>query len=178
MISIRTANPGDADFLSDLAKEIYKEHYLYLWLSGGAQWYMEEYAYNSQKVAADLNSPGVEYYIAFQDDQPIGYMKLVLGASLPGSEPVKALEVERIYLHQHASRKGVGRKLMQLAMDRARHFKKEFIFLKAMDSGTSAIQFYRSLGYFVSGSFHLSDQEFALMKPEFRGMIILKKPVE
>jgi GNAT superfamily N-acetyltransferase len=178
MITIRRANPGEGGLLSDLAKNIYQEHYLYLWLPGGAEWYMEEYAYSKHKIEADLNTANVEYHIAFHDDHPVGYMKLVLNASLPGSEPVPALEVERIYLHKHASGKGIGRKLMALAMDKARHLRKEIIFLKAMDSGTGAIQFYRSLGFIVAGSFHLSDQEFALMKPAFRRMLILKKPVE
>jgi GNAT superfamily N-acetyltransferase len=178
MITIRKANPGEAGLLSDLAKKIYKEHYLYLWLPGGAEWYMDEYAYNRHKIEADLHTPNVEYHIAFQDDHPVGYMKLVLNASLPGSEHVPALEVERIYLHKHVSGKGIGKKLMELAMDKARDLRKDIIFLKAMDSGTGAIQFYQSLGYIISGSFHLSDQEFGLMKPAFRGMLILKKPVE
>lgn len=178
MITIRKATPGDADFLSDLAKRIYKEHYLYLWLPGGAEWYMEEYAYNSQKIAAELNTHNVEYYIASRDDQPIGYMKLVLQACLPGNEALQALEVERIYLFRQTSGKGIGRKLMDLAMDRAKQLNKEIIFLKAMDSGSGAIQFYQSLGYVVSGAVQLSDKEFALMKPEFRGMLILKKVLE
>lgn len=164
--------------LSDLAKKIYKEHYLYLWLPGDAEWYMEEYAYNSEKTAAELSTSNVEYYISFGDEHPVGYMKLVLDASLPGSETVRALEVERINLYKQASRKGIGRKLMELAMERGRHLKKEIIFIKAMDSGVAAIKFYKMLGYTVCVSLQLPIPEFALMKVEFRGMSILKKKLE
>jgi ribosomal protein S18 acetylase RimI-like enzyme len=178
MITIRKAAQGEADLLSDLAKKIYKEHYLYLWLPGGPDWYMEEYAYNTNKIAADLNEPNVEYYIVLQGNQPVGYMKLVLEAILPGDGTVRALEVERIYLFRQASGKGIGRRLMDLAMDRARHLKKEIIFLKAMDSGIAAMEFYKTLGFVVTGSLQLPERDFALMKPEFRGMMVLRKPVE
>ena len=85
MISFRNALPDDAPSLTILAREIYKEHYLHLWHPGGAEWYMQEYAYALEKIQNELLDTHVEYYLAFENDVPAGYMKLVLDAPLPGN---------------------------------------------------------------------------------------------
>ena len=178
MLTIKKASVHDAELLTNLSREIYKECYLYLWYPGGAQWYMHEYAYAMDKIKKDLSDSGTEYFIAFDDAVPAGYMKLVLSAVLPGYESKDALEVERIYLHQNATGKGAGRQLMQLAMLRAKEMEKEIIFLKAMDSGKDAIAFYKKLGYTICGNMQLPMPTFSLMKEAYRGMLILKRDVE
>jgi predicted metal-dependent hydrolase len=105
MISTRKASPDDTELLTSLAKEIYQEHYLYLWLPGGAQWYMEEYAYSRDKIKDDLSNAGIEYFIAFDGGHPIAYLKLVLDASLQGYSTTQVLEVERIYVRKSATGK-------------------------------------------------------------------------
>ena len=51
----------------------------------------------------------------------------------------------------------------------------KYIFLKAMDSASVALQFYSKMGYEIVGSFRLSDATFHLMKEKCRGMYNLKK---
>jgi hypothetical protein len=46
-----------------------------------------------------------------------------------------------------------------------------------MDTAQLAMQFYAKMGYELVGSFRLSDATFHLMKQEYRGMYILKKPI-
>lgn len=174
MISFRNALPDDAPSLTILAREIYKEHYLHLWHPGGAEWYMQEYAYALEKIQNELLDTHVEYYLAFENDVPAGYMKLVLDAPLPGNETKNGLEVERIYFFKNAMGKGTGRQLMQLAMEKAKAMNKDFIFLKAMDSSRDAIGFYQKLGYTICGTLKLPFPAFSLMKEEYRGMLVLK----
>jgi diamine N-acetyltransferase len=173
MITYYKASAADAAMLSALAKNIYKEHYLHLWHPGGAEWYMNEYAYPLEKTEKDLADPLVEYHIAAEDNMPVGYLKLVLTASL--NDDTDALEIERIYLHKSAAGRGIGRQLMELALQRAKMLEKEILFLKAMDSSLDAIAFYQKLGYTICGSLQLPMPAFALMKEEYRGMVILCK---
>jgi diamine N-acetyltransferase len=175
MITIYKASAAGAAMLTQLARSIYKEYYLHLWHPGGADWYMNEYAYAAHKTAAELADPMVEYFIAASDGQPLGYMKLNIETAL--DENPAALEVERIYLYKKAAGRGIGRQLMELALQRASELEKETIFLKAMDSSPDAIAFYQKLGYAVCGSLQLPMPEFALMKEEYRGMVILKRDV-
>ena len=175
MITIYKASAADAAMLTQLARSIYKEHYLHLWHPGGADWYMNEYAYAAHKIAAELADPPVEYFIAASDGQPLGYMKLNTATTL--DENTNALEIERIYLYKNVSGKGIGRQLMALALQRAQELKRDMLFLKAMDSSTDAIAFYQKLGYVICGSLQLPMPEFSLMKEEYRGMVILKRSV-
>lgn len=177
MITLRKATQTDASVLTTLARQIYKEHYLYLWHPGGARWYMEEYAYAGGKIKNELSDNNVEYFMAFENGIPAGYLKLVLNAQLTGYENRDALEVERIYLLKKMMGKGTGRQFMQLAMDKAKALSKDIIFLKAMDSGIDAIEFYKKLGYSICGSLQLPLPAFLLMKEEYRGMLILKREV-
>lgn len=175
MITIRKASVTDAPLLTNLARKIYQEHYLHLWLRGGAEWYMEQYAYAPHKIEMEVANANIEYYIITENDKAAGYLKLNLTALLPGYKEGDALEVERIYLHAQSKGKGFGKKMMLLVLQRAIALQKETIFLKAMDSATSAIGFYQSLGYVVCDSFQLPLPEFKLMKKQYRGMVILKK---
>jgi diamine N-acetyltransferase len=175
MTTIYKASAADAAMLTQLARDIYQEHYLHLWHTGGANWYMNEYAYASHKIEQELTDPLVEYFIAADNDLPLGYMKLNIAATL--DENAAALEVERIYLHKNAAGKGIGKQLMALALLRAKELKKEILFLKAMDSSLDAIAFYQKLGYVICGSLQLPMPEFSLMKEEYRGMVILKRGV-
>lgn len=177
MIIIHKASVTDATLLTNLARKIYREYYLHLWLPGGAEWYIEQYAYAPDKIEKELADTGIELYIAFEDDSPVGYIKLVLNATFADDEKLNALEVERIYLHTLAKGKGLGKQLMTLALQRATELQKEIIFLKAMDSARDAIAFYKSLGYSICGSLQLPLPEFELMKKEYRGMIVLKRKV-
>jgi diamine N-acetyltransferase len=178
MINIYKALITDAAVISSLAQNIYKEHYLHLWRPGGAQWYMQEYAYAQDKIEKELADDNVEYFIAAKNGIYLGYMKIVLTAVLPGDETRHALEVERIYLHQSATGKGLGKKLMELAMQKALQLNKDIIFLKAMDSSAGAIAFYKKIGYEICGSLQLPLPAFSLIKEGYRGMVILKKEVQ
>jgi diamine N-acetyltransferase len=175
MTTIYKTSAAGAAMLTHLARSIYQEHYLHLWHAGGADWYMNEYAYAAHKITAELADPMVEYFIVAADEEPLGYLKLNTLAAL--DENTNTLEIERIYLHKNAAGRGIGRQLMQLALLRAGELNKEILFLKAMDSSLDAIAFYQKLGYTICGSLQLPMPEFALMKEEYRGMVVLKRKV-
>ena len=161
-----------ADELAALAKNIYKEYYLHLWHPGGADWYMDEYAYHPDKLRSELADNNNLHFIVYIHDQPMGYLKIRINEKLKGFELLNSLEIERIYLHKKATGKGIGKQLMLLAEEIAAQYKKEMIFLKAMDSSKDAIAFYQKMGYTLCGTWYLP---FPQMKEAYRGMVILKK---
>lgn len=174
MINLFKASINDLIPLTELSRKIYQEHYLYLWHPGGAEWYMDEYAYAKDKIEKDLADNCIEYFILSDGITYYGYMKIILNAVFSGDEKKDAMEIERIYLHKAAIGKGLGKKMMVLAMQRAMELKKQIIFLKAMDSSTGAIDFYKKMGYVICGSLQLPMPVFSLMKKEYRGMLVLK----
>lgn len=175
MITIEKATLSDAAILSHLAKAIYQENYMHLWLPGGADWYMNQYAYSIAQIELELADSNNAYYLLLEDLEPVGYLKLVLCSNLSGYDPADALEIERIYLLEKWKGRGLGKKMIQLAFDTALALDKKVIFLKAMDSSQEAIAFYQHQGYSVCDTFSLPMPTFALMKESYRGMLVLKQ---
>jgi len=175
---IKQVDANSAAELSALAQAIYKEHYLYLWHEGGAEWYMYQYAYDPGKIKNEMEDENNLHYILYENGKAQGYLKICINATLQGFEQLPALEVERIYLHKAATGKGYGKQLMGIALKIAKQYQKETVFLKAMDTSLGAILFYKKLGFEQCGTLQLPMPTFAWMKEEYRGMVILKKAVE
>jgi ribosomal protein S18 acetylase RimI-like enzyme len=174
-IDIKKIDSSSAETLSILAKSIYVHHYAHLWLAGGMDWYMNEFAYPISKIKSEIENENCLHYIAFINDKPVGYLKININAAIEGGDKKKGIELERIYIDTTAVNKGFGTQLMNFVLDIAMSYQKEYIFLKAMDTAQLALKFYTKMGYEKVGAFRLSDTTFHLMKEEYRGMFILKK---
>ena len=163
-----------SQLLSDLAKKIYIPHYPYLWNEGGIDWYIHEYAYSVEKISTELSDPNNLHFIAYLNKEPIGYLKLNINANFNGFDPNTTLEIERIYILKTCIQKGVGTQLIEFVKGVAANLNKKDIILKAMDSAEHALQFYKKNGFEIVGDLELPAHIFKLMKPEYRGMFVLK----
>jgi len=175
LIEIKKIDSTSAEALSILAKSIYVHHYAHLWLAGGMDWYINEFAYPVSKIKNEIENENSLHYIAYINNQPVGYLKININAAIEGGDKKDGFELERIYIDTTEVNKGLGTYLMNFVFDIAKSYQKKYIFLKAMDSAQLAMQFYTKMGYDLVGSFRLSDTTFHLMKEEYRGMCIFKK---
>jgi ribosomal protein S18 acetylase RimI-like enzyme len=165
---VQKAELKDGQLLSYVALKAYADHYLHLWHDGG-KWYMEK-SFSAEKIAYELADPDAIFYLAFYNNSPAGFLKLNLQA--PFGDHKNALELERIYLIKDSQSKGIGKELVQLTFTMAKENNKDLVWLKAMDTSTESIAFYKKMGFEIEG-FHKLDH--ALMKEELRGMVIMKK---
>ena len=177
LIEIKKIDRASAEALSSLAKNIYVHHYAHLWKPGGMDWYMNEFAYPVSKIISELENKNCLHYIAYINNTAVGYLKINIDAAIEAGDIKEGIELERIYINTTSVNKGLGTYLMNFVFDIAKSYQKKYIFLKAMDTATLAMQFYTKLGFALVGSFRLSDSTFHLMKEEYRGMFILKKAV-
>lgn len=174
-IEIIKADISHAEIISLLAKKIYCQYYLYLWKPGGADWYMNNYAYHSTVIKNELAKANNLYFIVYNKQQAIAYLKLVLQPEYFNFNPLTTLEIERIYIDQNYIQKGIGSQLLQFTYALAQQYHQKNIVLKAMDSAKSAIEFYTKNGFVFLDTYQLPLPTFALMKQKFRGMVILGK---
>ena len=177
LIEIKKIDTTSAEALSRLAKGIYVHHYAHLWLAGGMDWYINEFAYPVSKITSEIENENSLHYIAYIHNEPVGYLKINIDAAIEGGDKKNGIELERIYIDPSAVNKGLGTYLMNFVFDIAKTYQKKYIFLKAMDTAKLAMQFYTKMGYELVGAFRLSDATFHLMKEEYRGMYILKKSI-
>ena len=177
LIEIKNIDGTAAETLSSLAKSIYVHHYAHLWLAGGMDWYINEFAYPVSKITSEIENENCLHYIAYKNDEPVGYLKINIDAAIEGGDKKEGIELERIYIDTTAVNNGLGTYLMNFVFDIAKSYQKKYIFLKAMDTAALAMQFYTKIGFELVGSFRLSDSTFHLMKEEYRGMSIFKKQI-
>ena len=173
-ITFKQVELVDAIELSDLAKKIYKPHYPYLWNEGGVDWYINEFAYPVDKVEQEILDPNNLHFIVYKEEEALGYLKININAKSNGIIQEDALELERIYIDIDRIQQSIGSAMMNFVFDLAKKKNKKSIYLKAMDSADKALSFYKKLGFEIIGDYNLPGNVFSLMKPEYRGMYILK----
>ena len=158
--------------LREIGFDSYAPHYAHLWKPNGIEWYMNR-CFGEEFLKTEIVNPNVEYYIIENDGENIGMMKLVLRKTLPDSEIENALFLEKIYFVEKWLGKGIGRKLIEFALHRAVELDRECVWLTAMDTSEKPIKAYEKAGFVINSYTNLGE-EFALMKEEFRGMVVMK----
>ena len=136
--------------------ETFKEHNLPEHL----QAYLEK-AYNLDKLKQELAIPSSYFYFIYADQQIAGYLKL--NTDDAQSEPMGAdsLEVERIYVRKAFQKFGIGKQLLNKAIELAAEQNKTTIWLGVWEENENAIEFYRKKGFVQTGShsFYMGDDE-------------------
>lgn len=171
-IDLKKLEPANALLLQQVALKAYADHYLHLWHDEG-KWYMEKY-FSVEKLENELKELNSIFYLAYYNNSPVGFLKLNINKPLENEDEKNCLELERIYLSKDVTGKGIGRKLVDLALHVAKEYNKDIVWLKAMDSSGGAILFYRKMGFEVSGTHTLKH---TMMKEELRGMVIMKRKI-
>lgn len=167
---LKKLSVSDATSLSRIALRAYDDHYLNLWFDNG-DWYKSK-SFTIEALAAELSNTNSLFYIVYDHNEEAGFLKLNINEALEPYTANDSMELERIYLTANASGKGIGSFLMHHVFETAKQLNKKIIWLKVMDSSTGPISFYQKKGFEICGTTQLS---FELMKPELRGMYIMKK---
>ncbi|WP_310603224.1 GNAT family N-acetyltransferase [Anaerosporobacter sp.] len=116
---------------------------------------------NIEKLRADLLSENVYFYFLYTDDELSGYVKLNVAPAQTDINDEKSLEIERIYVAEEFQGKGLGKHLMNKAIEVAKEKKKEYIWLGVWDQNEKAIRFYKKHDFQKAGehSFFLGDEK-------------------
>jgi diamine N-acetyltransferase len=169
-VSIDPARAGDTEDLSALMKRVYVQHFTHLWHDEGAA-YVER-SFSREALTAQLEDEENRFFFVRVDGKPVGFLKLRPGSTSVVFEDADAFEIERIYLDSAVIGSGVGRKVMEFAVEHARELNKDIVWLKVMDSNERTIRFYERCGFEKVGTERL---DLPFMKDELRGMFVMKR---
>ena len=124
------------------------------------QAYLEK-AYNLDKLKQELAVPYSYFFFIYSEQEVAGYLKL--NTDDAQSEPMGAdsLEVERIYVRKAFQKFGIGKQLLNKAIELATEQNKTTIWLGVWEENDNAIAFYRKKGFVQTGfhSFYMGDDE-------------------
>jgi ribosomal protein S18 acetylase RimI-like enzyme len=147
-VTIKQANEYDALVLCQLAGETFYETFRPYNTEEDIQTYIKK-AYDKQVISAQLANTEKYYFaIAYVNEQPVGYIKLILNQTHPKLLS-KVAELEKIYvLKLHWDTK-TGAALMQHAIDVCKQQGFETLFLGVWQENERAVNFYRKFGFEV-----------------------------
>ena len=150
VVTIRACGPGDERALALVGKATFLETY------AGALDVADvldhcDVEHGAPRYAAWLRTPGYRLWIAeVEDGAPVGYA--VLGpVDLPLATSVRDMELKRIYLLHRFHGEGVGRRLMQAALEAATTAGARRLLLGVYDGNHRALAFYARQGFIEAG---------------------------
>ncbi|QVY62123.1 GNAT family N-acetyltransferase [Cytobacillus gottheilii] len=122
--------------------------------------YLEK-AYNLNKLEQELANPSSQFFFVYIYQEVAGYLKINTGDAQSEVMGDDSLEVERIYVKKKFQKHGLGKNLMNKAVEVAKEQKKEKIWLGVWEENENAIEFYKKKGFFQTGahSFYMGDDE-------------------
>jgi ribosomal protein S18 acetylase RimI-like enzyme len=115
------------------------------------QAYMDK-AYDPEKLKEELLTAGSTFYFLYEGEELAGYMKVNVDVALTEDMGADSLEVERIYIRPAFKRRGLGKYLIDKAIEIARVQGKELIWLGVWEHNVNAIAFYGKMGFVHTGS--------------------------
>jgi len=129
----------------DVGTKAYNQHYLHLWPNGNSSPYIES-SFSREVLKREENDDNTILYRILNDQKVVGILKISLNASLGIFSKKEALYVDKIYLLNEHSGKGIGRKALQFALLRAKEMGKKIVWLDTMQKGP-ALDFYLKNGF-------------------------------
>ncbi|MEO0417637.1 MAG: GNAT family N-acetyltransferase [Pseudomonadota bacterium] len=148
---IRRVTPDEAEALAELGRETF----IATFASDNDPANLVEYvaaAFDPSEIRAQIGTDGSEFFFAEIDERPVGYLKLNTGAAQAEEMPGRTLEIERIYLTGEAQGLGLGKALLDLAVERAIENGCEAVWLGVWERNPKAKQFYETRGFVPFGS--------------------------
>ncbi|MDP1513172.1 GNAT family N-acetyltransferase [Paenibacillus sp. CMAA1739] len=124
------------------------------------QAYMEK-AFDSKQLDKELSNVCSEFFFIYFNEELAGYLKVNINDAQSEKMGDESLEVERIYIKNKFQKHGLGKYLINKAIEIALGLKKQKVWLGVWEKNENAIAFYEKMGFVQTSahSFYMGDEE-------------------
>lgn len=145
-IQIRKATIDDLQTIQRIGRETFSDTFAASNTEADMNKYLED-SFNESKVKAELSNPDSLFFVAWDNENPVGYLKVNSGGAQTEQQDNNALEIERIYVKSSHHGKKVGQLLYEKAMEIAGRQHNSYIWLGVWEKNPRAIRFYEKNGF-------------------------------
>ena len=145
-MNIRYGNINDAKMLSELGAKAFYDTFAKDNTPENMATHLKN-SFSPEIQLAELANTNHIFLIAKEESRSIGYAQLILNSKegfITGTNP---LEVRRIYATQEYIGKGIGKALMQAAIEEAKQRGCDCVWLGVWEKNPRAIDFYKKRGF-------------------------------
>ncbi len=107
--------------------------------------YLDE-AFTEKQLGEELKVESSEFYLAFLGEEMVGYLKVNFVPSQTDIHDPESIEISRLYLLDEYLGRGIGKKLLDYAIDLGRSNEKKYLWLGVWERNERAIRFYQKNG--------------------------------
>jgi len=157
-MNIRYGNTTDALILSELGAKTFYDTFTKDNTPENMAKHLKD-SFSPEIQLAELSNPN-NIFLTIEDEKlTVGYAQLVLNSKEEFVTGINPLEIRRIYVVQEYIGKGVGKALMQAAIQEARQKGCDSVWLGVWEKNPRAIEFYKKWDFKEVGShvFKLGD---------------------
>lgn len=159
-IEIKECNLEDVTTLQQIGIETFDETFRDQNTHENMENYLEK-AFNVDQLTTELSNPFSQFFFVYVNNEVAGYLKVNTNDAQSEKMGIESLEIERIYIKSTFQKHGLGKLLLNKAIDIATELKKEQIWLGVWEKNENAIVFYKKMGFVQTGShsFQMGDEE-------------------
>jgi ribosomal protein S18 acetylase RimI-like enzyme len=155
-VIVRPATEADAELIADLSRQTFYESFAEHNTKEDMDKFMNQ-QFTREKLINEVKQPWQIFFLAYLENEPVGYVKLREGTVPMQIDVQSSLEIARIYSVHNKIGKGVGKKLMQTCHEIAKQRGKKTLWLGVWKQNKRAIDFYTAWEFEIFG-----EQEFIL----------------
>lgn len=159
-IKIKKCNRDDLQILQEISIETFNDTFKDQNSPENMKAYVER-AFNAKQLEKELSTTSSEFFFVYFNEVVAGYLKVNTNEAQSEEMDDKSLEIERIYIKNKFQKQGIGKYLLNKAIEIAMERNKKKIWLGVWERNENAIAFYETMGFVHtdSHSFYMGDEE-------------------
>jgi diamine N-acetyltransferase len=159
-VNIKKCTLSDLRELQEISCETFNETFSHQNSPENMKAYLEK-AFNLEQLEKELSNINSQFYFVYFNDEIAGYLKINTSEAQSEEMGDESLEIERIYVKQMFQKHGLGKFLLNKAVDMANELNKKELWLGVWEKNENAIAFYKKMGFVQTGvhSFQMGDEE-------------------
>jgi ribosomal protein S18 acetylase RimI-like enzyme len=120
-----------------------------------------ERALNLKQLEKELTNISSQFFFVYFKNEVAGYLKVNINDAQSEEMGDESLEIERIYIRSKFQKHGLGKYLLNKALEIAIECNKKKVWLGVWEKNENALTFYKKMGFVQSGthSFYMGDEE-------------------
>lgn len=116
--------------------------------------------FSSERLAQELANPNCHFYFIKQEQETVAYLKINVDQAQTEPNHHDGIEIERIYVLDAHKGKGLGKLMINKAIEIGKGLNKKYVWLGVWKENPKAISFYNQMGFEKMGThvYQLGDE--------------------
>jgi ribosomal protein S18 acetylase RimI-like enzyme len=159
-INIQKCGLEDLHTLQEVSYETFNDTFKHQNSPENMKAYLER-ALNLKQLEKELTNISSQFFFVYLKNEVAGYLKVNINDAQSEKMDDESLEIERIYIRSKFQKHGLGKYLLNKALEIAIERNKKKIWLGVWEKNENALAFYKKMGFVQSGahSFYMGDEE-------------------